>query len=104
MFNDVHAGLLPPESPRRHEESFQCKRAGKALAEERWRAECLAVGRARRLGHVADMKLLWVSGVAAHKSGAAVLVVVGAHFRPAVASLEDILLYTVLVRRFLLRS
>ena len=31
-------------------------------------------------------------------SGAAVLVVVGAHFRPALASLEDILLYTVLVR------
>jgi hypothetical protein len=27
-----------------------------------------------------------------------VLMVVGAHFRPALASLEDILLYTVLVR------
>jgi hypothetical protein len=31
-------------------------------------------------------------------SGAAVLIVVGAHFRSALASLEDILLYAVLVR------
>lgn len=42
------------------------------------------------------MRLLWVSG-AAHRSGAAVLVVVGAHFRGTLASLEDILLYIVLV-------
>ena len=38
-----------------------------------------------------------VDGVARRADGA-VLVVVGAHFRSALASLEDILLYTVLVR------
>lgn len=42
------------------------------------------------------MKLVWVSA-ATHRSGAAVLVIVGAHFRKHLASLEDILLYTVLV-------
>jgi len=44
------------------------------------------------------MKLVWVSA-ATHRSGAAVLVIVGAHFRKHLASLEDILLYTVLVSR-----
>ena len=39
-----------------------------------------------------------VSAFARHRSGARVVMVVGAHFRPALASLEDILLYTVLVR------
>lgn len=43
------------------------------------------------------MRLLWVSPRAEHRSGASVVVVVGAHFRTELASLEDILLYSIKV-------
>lgn len=73
------------------------------VAKAKWRAECLAVGRQRRLQHVADMRLLWVSSTGHHRSGAAVLIVVGAHYRPKIATTEDILLFTVKVGRLHVR-
>mmetsp|Transcript_17711 Transcript_17711/g.53258 ORF Transcript_17711/g.53258 Transcript_17711/m.53258 type:complete len:394 (-) Transcript_17711:1515-2696(-) len=84
-----------PDTRRRRQQNVHKSEHKQEVAKAKWRAECLAVGRQRRLQHVADMRLLWVSSTGHHRSGAAVLIVVGAHYRPKIATTEDILLFTV---------
>ncbi|KAK9824424.1 hypothetical protein WJX72_010145 [[Myrmecia] bisecta] len=66
---------------------------GSTSLEGEWRQECLAFGSNKDLSHVRDMRIVYQAPEAAHWDGALVVVAVGAHYRSAAVSKEDLLLH-----------
>ncbi|KAK9905492.1 hypothetical protein WJX75_000893 [Coccomyxa subellipsoidea] len=63
--------------------------------EAKWRQDCLAFARVKKLEHVADMRIFYVDADAQDRDGDPVVVAVGAHYRSAAVTREDLLLHVV---------
>lgn len=92
---DYTAMVEDPDTRRHRQLVVQHGKHKADMARRKWRAECLTIARQRRLSDVENMRLVWVSPMATHRSGASVVMVVGAHYRAELAPLEDIMLHVV---------
>ncbi|CAL8472260.1 g11802 [Coccomyxa elongata] len=96
-------GTAPPdflsqsEDPdkRRLSQAQAKPREAPGTLEAKWRQDCLAFARVKKLDHVADMRIFYVDVDARDRDGDRVVVAVGAHYRSAAVTREDLLLHIV---------